>query len=776
MNADTTVQAELIVVGGGIAGTCAALAAARLGCETVLINDRPVLGGNSSSEIRVWINGATGGKNNRYAREGGIMDELLQRNKHQNPGGSPDLWDAILIDAVEAEENLSLYLNTLITEVDTDGDRVVAVAGHQQMSETSFRFESPLFVDATGDGIVATQAGAEWIQGRESRETYDERAAPDTFDTRTLGSSIMFSSKMMDEPVEYVPPEFAHDFIEDTPEIIAQRTDPQERNECYWWVEYGGQEGIDPITDNEEIRDELWAIVYGIWDYIKNSGEFPPEEVDPLQLEWVGKIPGRRESRRIMGAYVLTEDDVVSQRRFEDRVGHGGWSIDLHPPSGIYDDQGRGSLHFHIDGPYSIPYRILYTRDIDNVFLAGRHVSASHVAFGTLRVQMTLATVGQAAGTAAALCARDEIDPDTLTSNTERLQQVLLRNDQWIIDHNNTDPTDHALDAEITASSTQSGNVTDPDTSVCVSADPSIGLHIAHEGRLDSLELLLASQHEHAVDLDVSVYTEDRPENTIPDTQLLETTVSVPPERTWVRIPVDHTVGREQGIFVELHEPAGIRIWGQERELSGIMALPRVDIDRSGRDRELEGFPQREAFWGNPGQHEMAPLEWIPCFQTVPSSQTALFAPENVANGQARPCGMGNSWVSARFDVDSAEDTARPSEPEWIELRWDVARSINTVQLTGNTRLNEWFNIYGTERRAEPETIRDYRIQTAHGGNWETVVEVSGNFQRFRRHQFETREADAVRVLIDATNGARVAELFEIRVYGPDHELPLPPR
>jgi hypothetical protein len=589
----------------------------------------------------------------------------------------------------------------------------------------------------------------------------------------------MFSSKVANGPVEYEPPEFARDFKEDPPEIIAERTDPEQRNECYWWIEYGGDEDLDPIADNESIRDELWAIVYGVWDYIKNSGEFPEEDVANLQLEWVGKIPGKRESRRVMGDHVLTEHDVVTQRRFDDRVGHGGWSIDLHPPSGIYDDQGRGSQHYHIDGPYSIPYRSLYARDLDNVFLAGRHVSASHVAFGSLSVQKTLGTLGQAVGTAAALCRRRGETPAGLVAaedGTHELQQVLLRDDQWVVDVPNRDPTDLAREATVTASSAQPSSLTDPETTVTLD-DTDIGIHLAHDGRLDTVALLLDADPNVVgddVELAVEVYDENRPENTIPDNRIGETMVAVPvDDPSWVQVPVDHDVDDEQGVFLVLRDPAGIRVHARERELTGVMAFPRVERDQHG----IEGFPEQSAFWGKPGQHAMAPFDWVPCFQTTPASATSLFGAGNVTDGHSRPCGLGHSWVSTPFEPARTDgDRAVATDPEWIELAWDEPRTVSTVQFACNTRLNEWFNIYGEEARAEPESVRDYRVEVERDGEWETVVSETGNFQRFRRHSFDPVETDRLRVVVEATNGVPWVELFEVRAYGPDHDLPLPNR
>jgi hypothetical protein len=780
------VEADVVVVGGGMTGTAAALSAARLGAETVLVNDRPVLGGNASSEVRVWVNGATGGANNRYAREGGVMEELLQRKKQEGLRAGADVWDAVLIDAVREQERLSLHLNTLVTDVETGADagsetgpRVTGAVGYQHMSERSFRFEAGLFVDATGDAVVAAAAGADWVMGREAADAFGEVAAPETADGRTLGSSIMFSSREKDEPVDYEPPSFAREFREDPPEIVARRTDPDQRNECYWWIEYGGDEALDPIADNEAIRDELWAIVYGVWDYIKNSGAFPESSVANLDLEWVGKIPGKRESRRVRGAYVLTEDDVVSQRRFEDAVGHGGWSIDLHPPAGIYDDQGRGADQWHVDGPYSYPYRSLYARDLANVLVPGRHMSATHVAFGSLRVQMTLATVGQAAGTAAALCHRRGLRPAGLAEEgVEALQQALLREDQWIVGEPNRDPTDHAREATVTASSEQPAALTDLGTTVDlgdVEGTGDVGLHLACEDPVEAVELLLESD-DGPTELTVEVYEESRPENTIPDQRRERVAVTVPEERSWVEVPVGLDVGDGEGLFLMLVEPAGVRAHARERELTGAMALPRQEAS----DHDYVTLPDRGDHWGVPGTHAMAPTGWVPCFRFRPEQPG--YAAANVTDGYARPYGAARGWLSTPFETT---DPGVAAEPEWIAFDWEEPRTLSAVQFACNTRLNDWFNVYGhghTGARAEPEAVRDYRIEVAVGGGdddggqrteWRTVARTSDSYRRLRRHRFEPVETDRLRIVVEATNGVPWAELFEVRAYGPDHDLPL---
>jgi hypothetical protein len=221
-----------------------------------------------------------------------------------------------------------------------------------------------------------------------------------------------------------------------------------------------------------------------------------------------------------------------------------------------------------------------------------------------------------------------------------------------------------------------------------------------------------------------------------------------------------------------LRDPEGVRLHAREEPLTGVLALPRVE----NHARPPEGFPEQDAFWGDPGHHAMTGLDWVPAFRTTPAPETPLFAPANVADGHARPYGTGHSWRSTAFEVADGGDGARATDPEWVELAWSDARTLSTVQFACDTSLTEWFNVYGDEARAVPESVRDYRIEVRRDGAWETVVRETGNVQRFRRHSFDPVTTDRLRVVVEATNGVPWAELFEVRAYGPEHEYPLPER
>lgn len=283
-------ETDITIVGGGLSGVCAAIAAARLGQSVALVQNRPVLGGNSSSEIRVWVVGATSHGINRFARETGIMGELFVENQYRNPEGNPYLWDLTVLEAVKAEKNIQLFLNTDVHEIEMaedEADQIQSVTGWIMGSERRIQFISSMFLDCTGDGLIGFLAGANFRIGREARSEFGEDWAPETADAITLGSTILFYTKDVGQTVKYIPPKLAKDIT--TTSIPIKRVIRSGDSGChYWWIEWGGE--LDTLHDNELIRDELTSVIYGVWDYIKNSGKF---EADSLTLEWVGSIPGK---------------------------------------------------------------------------------------------------------------------------------------------------------------------------------------------------------------------------------------------------------------------------------------------------------------------------------------------------------------------------------------------------------------------------------------------------------------------------------------------------
>jgi hypothetical protein len=446
-------SSDLVIVGGGLTGTCAAVTAARAGLKVILVQDRPVLGGNCSSEVRLWILGATShmGNNNRWAREGGVIDEIMLDNINRNPDGNPLIFDIVLLEKVVEEANITLLLNTAVYDLDkksgTKNDAIETVYAFCSQNSTKYVLSAPLFCDSSGDGILGFLAGAAFRMGAESMEEFGEKFAPDKAYGELLGHSMYFYSKDIGRPVKFTPPSFA---LQDITDIPRYKTfSPKDFGCRLWWLEYGGR--LDTVHDTETIKWELWKVVYGAWNYIKNSGEFP--EAENMTLEWVGTIPGKRESRRFEGDYLIKQQDIVEQKTFGDTVAFGGWSLDLHPADGVYSDQS-GCNQWHSKGVYSIPYRCFYSRNISNLFIAGRIISATHVAFASTRVMATSATGGQAVAVAAAIakkynCTAREVGELHL----EELQLELWRSGQYLPQTQISDPDNLVEKATITASS-----------------------------------------------------------------------------------------------------------------------------------------------------------------------------------------------------------------------------------------------------------------------------------------------------------------------------------
>ncbi len=446
---------DFLVAGGGMAGVCAALAAARNGARVVLIQNRSRLGGNASSEVRMHIVGADHHGGRPGWREGGILEELRLDDTANNPHWSWELWDLLLYDKVISEPNITLLLDTSVYGAAVADGRITEVLARCDLTEHIYRIQARYYADCTGDCRLGLEAGAQFRIGHESRERYNESLAPETEGPETLGSSIMFTSKEYDYPVPFTPPPWARKITKDHLKFRGIRS----WEYGYWWIEWGGQ--IDAIRDNERIRFELLSIVLGVWDYIKNSGDHPDSA--NWGMDWVGMIPGKRSSRRLVGPHTLIQNEMVdgNDRVFDDAVAIGGWPFDNHPPSGFDDPEIPPYDSVRIDEVYNIPLRCLYSENIHNLFMAGRNISASHVAFTSTRVMGTCAVEGQAIGTAATVCMNQDIMPQQLYENKALLaayQQQLLRDDQTIKGVDNTDPDDLARQAAVSASGAVEGS------------------------------------------------------------------------------------------------------------------------------------------------------------------------------------------------------------------------------------------------------------------------------------------------------------------------------
>ena len=392
---------DLVVVGAGIAGISAAVSAGRLGMKVALINDRPVIGGNNSSEIRVHLGGRI---------ESGIYKEIgnLQKEFGPTKGGNAQpaeiYEDQKKMDWLMKEKNVTLFTNFRVIAVTKEGDKITAVAAKHIESGEEKSFEAPLFVDCTGDGTVGYLAGADFRMGRESKAEFGESRAPEITDKMTMGASVQWYSVDNKKNSSFPRFDYGMNYNETTCERVTMGE---------WTWETGMN--FDQIKDFERIRDYGLLVVYANWSFLKNN----LKENDPYKnrkLDWVAYISGKRESRRLMGDYILKEEDLIKHVFHEDGTAATTWTVDLHFP----DPENTKNFprheyksiakHTYIY-PYPVPYRCLYSRNVDNLFMAGRNISVTHVALGTTRVMRTTGMLGEVVGMAASICKKYQVSP-----------------------------------------------------------------------------------------------------------------------------------------------------------------------------------------------------------------------------------------------------------------------------------------------------------------------------------------------------------------------------
>lgn len=412
-----------------MAGLSAAISAAREGASVVLMHERPVLGGNASSEIRMWICGSL----TKGDRETGLLEEITLENYYRNPTKSYAVWDTVLYDFAKREENLTLLLNCTCMDAETetgtyaDGRtiRIKSVTGYQMTTQRMITVEAKSFCDASGDSILAPLTGAEFRLGREGKDEFGEMTVTEKADEMTMGMSCLIQARETSREIPYTPPKFATKLTKE--DFASRNPDLYKDTENFWYLELGGDR--DSIGDSEELRDELVALAAGTWDHIKNSGEYRAENWD---LEFLGFLPGKRESRRMVGEYIITQRDITDGVVFPDEIAFGGWSLDDHFPGGFYH-KGRPNTNIPTAPHYSIPYRALYSKNVENLFFAGRNISMTHTAMSSIRVMATCILLGEAVGRAAALASKHETTPHGVyTSHMEELQSSLLAGDCFL--------------------------------------------------------------------------------------------------------------------------------------------------------------------------------------------------------------------------------------------------------------------------------------------------------------------------------------------------------
>ena len=794
-------QYDVVVCGGGLAGFCAAVAAAREGAKTALVQNRPVLGGNSSSEIGVTPHGAAAF--HAYARETGIISELLIEERSRNHaeiyenGWTNSVWDLVMYDMVQATENLTLHLNTDVTGVILAGQSeptadsgaagsaglelgyyhrpalhdqpvtIGAVITQQQNAELEITFRAQVFIDCTGDGLVADRAGCEWRMGTEGKDEFNEPHAPDEPSVDTMGNSIHFRARNIGRPSPYTAPDWAVKH-EDPAYFYEQGRIPKEERGGFWWLEIGVPHHT--IHDNEKIRHELTRHTLGVWDWMKNHDPIMKERTKNYALDWIGQVPGKRESRRIIGRYFVTEHDIQNRTEFEDEIAFGGWFVDLHTPGGLlaptsepsssgeqeYDTFDEYAVKSYC-GPYGIPLRACIAKDATNLMMAGRNISSTHAALGTIRVMGTTALLGQACGAAAAYSVSNKVQLEAVTQGEpiNAIKQTLLRDGCFLPSNtNNCTSGDNAPSARADAASCAPLHGAGPDDAGAHEGlsiwrdqpqysleklDIRKGQLIAVGGdKIETISVCLTNTADTPQTLSVRLIEVDHVWDYRIDTgePLAEGTITVPVgEKQWVDWPVNISA-----------DPT----WKPGRYL-------RVDI-----------LPNEHTAWhvagrvepGHFGTYQIGPDKMrrfssgaTLSFKVSPPQDA--FGPEQALTGVTRPHRQTNLWRS-----DPAQ-----ALPQWLGLSWDKPQLIAEVHLTFPGHLLREYHAYAPYYR-DPQCPADYVIEAQVDGAWVPVAEAADNYQRQRIHRLdEPVSTDRLRVNVTRTHGDPSAAVYEIRCY-----------
>jgi FAD-dependent oxidoreductase family protein len=725
---------EVVVIGGGLAGVCAAVAAARMGVHTALVQNRPVLGGNSSAEIGVPVHGADQAGKYRHVRETGIIDEIGSLNTcFPNPLNSPSVWSLALWAFCQTVDNLTVLLNTQASIPTVKDDRLISFTAEQLTTEKLFDIHGEYFIDCSGDGVLAYRAGAQFMQGRESAHEFNESLAPDTADSLTMGNTVYMRARDLGCPIAFPTPPWVHVIESDDDLPNKGRSCPHLASDLlesaggWWWIEYGGTVGT--IEHGEEIRDELCRYTLGVWDHLKNCGD---HGADNYVLESIGALPGKRDSRRFIGDYVMTQSDVESGCVFPDAVAYGGWHIDLHEPTGISGPKyWKGKL---LSGPYSIPLRSLFSNNISNMYLAGRIISASHVAFGSSRVMATCSVIGQAAGVAAALCIQHDCDPRILYAEyIHELQQELIKQDCYIPGVCDKSKGNMAQSASVTASSTAALVFPDPDEYLPLDV-PRGQSFVASGDSLDSVVLALDNRSQQPQRVIAHLHRSKRIDDFTSTNSIATAEATAPPGCTRVRFKLNATLSELGPYWIHLAANDQVA-WGYSKsEVSATNAAQLVD-----------------QYFTEPGTDQfMDRMRGTYSLELDPPSN--CFDPRQVISGVTRSDLATNLWVS------------HGPPPQWIELSWPEPVEVKQVHVTFDNDLDRTRQ-ESAESGISANLARDYVIACERDGKWRDLVTVNDNIQRKRVHTVESSATNKLRLTVFRTWGGPYVGVYEVRAY-----------
>lgn len=808
----TELVCDVLVIGAGMAGICAAVSAARQGAEVILLEKYRALGGNGSSEVGVHPSGAH--RFHPYAAETGVIEEIIEeaawrRAKSLTYGHhyniSP-MWDTVLSDTLDEAGVLTLrchYARKPVVENGRITKVIVEDIGTYKTREISVRVA---VIDSSGDGHISAEAGARFRMGRESKDTYGERLAPEVADDITMGSSLVGYARKSAKKVEFIAPP-------GTPEFSPGYAEGPERypldieSAFLYPCETGGESGSDTIEDEHEIYRTVLKQFYAWWE--KTVTDNPENE--KMELVWISPRVAKRESRRFVGAYTINANDTESGRIFEDEIGFGGFAEDIHYPRP--ENEKCVKIRYMAVPPlYSIPYRSIYSADIKNLFFASRLASASHIAHGTVRLQRTLTTLGMAAGTAAALCKKYDCTPaDIYDVHMKELQQLLLKNDVSLLGCRNEDDTDLARKAKVTADSYVAYGVGLEEEQLCLGAGKNGEAVPAPVGeadvkqmefltldrvrgvmlwdwadRLDSFQCYVKNEtdEEKQLKLNLKLFTREKTykshgeqirfpyrersnemewgsDDTAAKFALIrEYMACVPAEfEGWITVPMG-----EQLIAKNPY-------WDEERYLVEIESCDGVSWACSRREYD---FCRRAELAADADTNAAVDINRI--YNTFPEAHVYNITPapkygepENVIDGISR------RWATNPVHMWMAKEKS----PQSLELSWEEPVQIREMSITFDSLERAYAQMpFDAVKKVSEKLVKHFTVEALVDGTWQQVYEKDNNYHRFNRFRCNAGERkEEIGVHIDSICTERIRincletwgdippRIYEVRAY-----------
>lgn len=722
---------DFVVIGGGLAGCFAAIAAARQGAKVALVDKQPYLGGNASPLLGVPPQGAMGMGFNRHSDETGLASELRdcvdRRGKR-----SGIIFAQVLWELTAHEKSLDCY--TLFEAIETvmNGENEIASVQIKHVeTDEQLILKASVFADCSGDGDMGAQAGAEFMLGREAKKTFNEPMAPDEADDGIMGASLNFTTKELPFPMPFVPPEGTPHFSDkDLPEHYHITG-------ICWWLEYATAKNV---FNQEELYKKHLELLFGFWDHLKNDGD---HGLGNRVIDFIASDVSRRESRRFVGDHVLSECEITTGHNFEDAVAFGGWPIDIHPPNGILSGKPPAIQHFV--EPYAIPYRSLYSKNIDNLLFAGRNASVSHVALGSTRIIWTCAVMGEAVGHAAALCIKYGCQPrDIHEKYITELQQNLLKSDCYIPCISNQDHGDKARETKVLVSSTEPLQVTKVDEFILLSDRPLAQTLPVSSDRIETICLYIKNISTENQMLNFRLFHCGSKVQTMFSSEVEIITVqhTVPGNHDgWLEIPLNVNT-----------DSNALHWWRVDSSADLTIGLARCEIIGCQRGSCHDGSDEVKRYVG---YHDDPKATWMPdigtyAFKTIPIQYP--FNGENIINGVAHPELWSNLWIS-----DSAA-----TMPQDVTIEFNESTTFSSARITFDAGLN----LDRTKDTSREECVADYELWVSNAGVWKCIHCENGNDMRRRIHNFSAKiSCDKFKLKILSTRGILSVRLYEIRLY-----------